>query len=147
MLGDVGMSLYARQQDQERGMIKNDAIHHGALLQGLLKFAVSAGVLSGLSLAGDGVSRFFNLPVPGPILGMIALLALLGFFPKTGAWVTPAADVLLRWLGALIVPAAAGVVLYGALFRAHGAALVAVLVVTTLLTGVCVALVYRAVAR
>ncbi len=116
-------------------------------MHGALKFAVSAALLSGLTLAGDSVSRFFTLPVPGPILGMIALLALLGFFPKISTYVTPAADLLLTWLGALIVPAAAGVVLYGGLFRAHGAALMAILVVTTLLTGVCTALVYRVIAR
>jgi holin-like protein len=104
-------------------------------------------ILCGLSIGGEHVSNALHLPVPGPILGMITLLALLAAFPRLHAWVAPAADVLLRWLGALIVPAAAGIVLYGDVFKDHGLALAAVLVVTTLMTGLSIALIYRATAR
>jgi holin-like protein len=110
----------------------------------IFRFCVGAGLLGLLSISGDFLARLLNLPIPGSILGMIALLALLFAFPHISTWMTPAADALLRWLGALIVPAAAGIVLYGALFRDHALALGLVLVVTTLATGVCIAVIYRA---
>ncbi len=116
-------------------------------LSAIFRFLVSAAILSGLSVGGELVSHRLGLPVPGPILGMMVLLALLGLFPKLAGWVTPAADLLLAWLGALIVPAAAGIVLYLGLFKAHGLALAAILIVTTLLTGLSVALIYRVSAR
>lgn len=105
---------------------------------------VSIMILCGLSIGGDAVSGALNLPVPGPILGMIVLLGLLGAVPKLQIWAAPAADFLVRWLGALIVPAAAGIVLYGEVFKTHGLALAAVLIITTLLTGLAIAVIYRA---
>jgi holin-like protein len=109
-----------------------------------IRAIISAAILCGLCLGGDAVAQAVHLPVPGPILGMVALLCLLAAFPGLYPWVAPAADLLLRWLGALIVPAAAGIILYGDLFAAHGLALAAVLLVTTLLTGLSIALIYRA---
>jgi holin-like protein len=116
-------------------------------LSAFFRFCASAGILSALSMGGDFVSRALNLPVPGPILGMIVLLALLGFFPKLADWTAPAADLLLTWLGALIVPAAAGIILYTGIFSEYGVSLAAVLIITTLLTGLSVALIYKAVAK
>lgn len=116
-------------------------------LSAVFRLLASAMILSGLSMAGDWISHQLHLPVPGPILGMVVLLGLLGRFPQLAVWVAPAADLLLSWLGALIVPAAAGIVLYPALFRAHGVALAAILIATTVVTGLSVALIYRAAAR
>ncbi len=109
----------------------------------IFRFSVGAVVLVLLSFGGSFLARLLNLPIPGSILGMITLLAILFAFPAFSTWVMPAADALLRWLGALIVPAAAGIILYGDLFQAHALALGLVLVVTTLATGVCIAVIYR----
>jgi holin-like protein len=113
----------------------------------LLRALVSAAVLSGLSLGGDWLTSRFSLPVPGPVLGMIVLLAVLVRFPDLVEWLTPAADLLLKWMGVLVVPSTAGVVLYPQLFRDHGPALLFILLVTTIATGVVCSWMYLGLVR
>lgn len=64
-------------------------------------------------LAGEATARLLGLPVPGPVLGMALLFAVLlargGEVPKGLA---DTADALLRVLGLLFVPAGVGVMLH-----------------------------------
>jgi holin-like protein len=113
----------------------------------LLRAVVSAATLCGLSLGGDWLTNRFSLPVPGPVLGMIVLLAVLTRFPDRVEWLTPAADLLLKWMGVLVVPSTAGVVLYPELFREHGLALVFILLVTTIASGLACSWMYLGLVR
>ena len=86
-------------------------------------------VLLVCQLVGEIASRGLGLPVPGPVLGLVLLVA--GFAVwgrgRTDAEVaaSPAArvgDGLLSNLGLLFVPAGVGVIQYGGLLKAQSVA-------------------------
>ncbi len=111
----------------------------------------SLGILLVCQLAGEIVARGLALPVPGPVLGIVLLLLALQVFTRQGG---PDADHieatdlgrtaggLLQSLGLLFVPAGVGVVEHLGLFTRHGAALLAALAGSTLITLVVTAVVF-----
>lgn len=81
------------------------------MIEGLL-------VLLGCQLLGELATRTFDLRVPGPVIGMLLLLALLAWRrPDADAPVVTAADRLLDDLPLLFVPAGVGIVTATALLR------------------------------
>lgn len=85
-----------------------------------------------LQLAGEAAVRTLGLPVPGPVLGMIALwLWLAADLPVPAAFERTAAA-LLDNLSLLFVPAAAGLVLHADRLASDGPGLFAAIVVSTL---------------
>jgi holin-like protein len=99
-------------------------------------------------LAGEVIVRGLNLPMPGPVVGLLFLLllllardrfAILARGPLKDGGVESASRGLLANLSLLFVPAGVGVVQKLDLIAAHGIAIIAVLavsVVVTLLTTV-----------
>lgn len=92
-------------------------------------------------LLGEGLARAAALPVPGPVIGIVLLIAALTVAKRTGrgdlsqgSRTADAADGLLRHLGLLFVPAGVGIVQHLELVARHGVALVAALVLSTLAT-------------
>lgn len=85
-------------------------------------------------LAGEALVRLAGLPVPGPVVGMVLLLALL--FARGGppAPLQSTAEGLLGHLSLLFVPAGVGVVVHLPLIAAEWPAIVGALVVSTVLT-------------
>ena len=75
------------------------------------------------------VSRL-GIPLPGNLVGMVILLALLGSGIVRPEWVEPAATLLLRHLAFFFVPIAVGLMAMGDLLRAQGVPLLAVLLVS-----------------
>lgn len=65
--------------------------------------------------AGEALKSTLGIPLPGPVLGLLLLLALL-IYKKGGAkhW-SLSADFLLKHLALLFVPAGVGLVAYGPL--------------------------------
>lgn len=98
-------------------------------------------------LGGEVISRAFALPVPGPVLGMVAMVVALARSPKLLETVRPVGLGLLGHLSLLFVPAGVGVVANLPVFRADGLALAASLVGSTLLAIAVGALVFEWVAR
>ncbi len=90
-------------------------------------------VLLSLQLAGEVAVRALGLPLPGPVLGMAALLALLSTFPRLAAVVAPTAGVLLANLSLLFVPAGVGVVAHLDRVTTEGAGLAVALIASTVL--------------
>jgi holin-like protein len=85
-------------------------------------------------LAGEVCVLFTGLPVPGPVLGMLLLLAWLfvrGGVPES---VARTADTLLSHLSLLFVPAGVGVLVHWERIRGQWAAIAAALVLGTLFT-------------
>ena len=76
-------------------------------------------ILLGFQGAGEIVSRLFSLPVPGPVIGLVLLLAFLIRRGKIDAPIDTVASALTKHLGLLFVPAAAGVVMYWPQLRTH----------------------------
>jgi len=60
-------------------------------------------------LAGELITRFLGLPVPGPVAGMVILFALLALKGAVPEDVGAVADGLLRNLALLFVPAGVGI--------------------------------------
>lgn len=94
-------------------------------------------------LAGESLVRASGLPVPGPVVGLV-ILALglvagrrVGLVARGSLGERPlgqAADGLLRHLSLLFVPAGVGIVGQAAAIRSSGLAIVAALLVSTVLT-------------
>ena len=97
-----------------------------------------------LAIAGGHVVQALALPVPGAVVGLVAYLGWLVSGRGIG-WSRPGAALLLRWIGAMIVPALVGLTAYAAVLAGAAAVLVLVLVATTLLTALATALIFRAV--
>ena len=79
-------------------------------------------VLLACQLLGEVLVRLAGLPVPGPVVGMVLLFALLQLrqpedHPGSASGTLRAADVLLRHLQLFFVPAGVGVVVYVAVLR------------------------------
>lgn len=104
-------------------------------------------LLVALSVGGDLATQALHLAIPGPVLGMAAYLVILALVPGAVELTAPAARLILRLLGALIVPAAVGLAAFAPYVASAAAPLLAVLVLSTLITGVTTALVYAGLKR
>jgi holin-like protein len=98
-------------------------------------------------LAGEVVVRATAIALPGPVLGMLLLLAGLTALRRAAPDLEATADGILRNLSLLFVPAAVGVVQHADALREYGVALVVALLVSTVLTLVVTAATFRLVAR
>jgi holin-like protein len=96
-----------------------------------------------LQAIGEALARAFGLPVPGPVLGMLLLLAALRF-EVVRAPVGAAADVLLAHLSLLFVPVGVGVITHLHVVSEYGLRLLVVIVVSTWLGMAVTALLLRA---
>jgi holin-like protein len=94
-------------------------------------------------LAGEIFARGLGLPIPGPVIGLVLLFALLLARPVLAETLRPTADGLLRHLSLLFVPAAVGIMQHGAVLAEYGGVLFVALLGSTLLTLAVTALVFR----
>lgn len=61
-------------------------------------------------LAGEVIVRSVGAPVPGPVLGMVLMLVILGFVPPIAPLVEHTASTLLSHLSLLFIPAGVGII-------------------------------------
>lgn len=111
------------------------------------RIAVQSAMLAGLWFAADALVRVTHLPVPGGVVGLVALLALLFCGGVALRWVKAGADWLLSDMLLFFIPAAVAAVQYGGLFRADGWRLALVVVGGTLMVMVAVAFAVEQAAR
>lgn len=104
-----------------------------------------AGLVQILAFQGLGeIVSHFALPfIPGPVVGLVLMLAFLAARKSVPESVDLVATTLVNNLGLLFVPAAVGVVMYWPQLLAHALAVVAALVASVVLTIATVALVLR----
>ena len=93
--------------------------------------------------AGELISRGLTLALPGPVVGMLILLAALRF-EAVSRPVSGAAQMLLEHLSLLFVPVGVGVMTHLALISQHGVCMVVALVLSTWIGLAVTALVLRA---
>lgn len=98
-------------------------------------------------LIGETISRALWLPLPGPVLGMLLLLAGFAVFPRLLAIVRPLAQGVLGHMSLLFVPAGTGVVGHLDKLAADGLAVFAVLAISTVAAIAAGALAFTWVAR
>ena len=106
-------------------------------------------MLLGCQLAGEFLVRLLDLPVPGPVVGMVLLLVVLRVLkPSRGSSVVRVAEGLLKHLQLLFVPAGVGVVQYLSVIGASAVPIVVGLLVSWFAalatTGVVAALLLKA---
>lgn len=109
----------------------------------LLAFAV----LLVFQCLGEGIVFLLQMPVPGPVAGMLVLLAALVAFPRLHVVIEAGANELLRNLSLLYVPAGVGVVAAAASGRGQWLAIVAAVIVSTLATMAVTGVVLQALSR
>jgi holin-like protein len=98
-------------------------------------------------LIGEALVRLLDLPVPGPVIGMVLLFAYLAFRGTVSEDLGKTSAGLLDHLSLLFVPAGVGVILHLDLVAAEWPAIGASLVVSTLVTIAVTALVMRKLAK
>ncbi|WP_206955128.1 CidA/LrgA family protein [Trinickia acidisoli] len=108
-------------------------------LGGVARIVAQSAFLAVVWFAADFASRHLDLPVPGSVIGLAALLVLLLTGGVAPQWVKAGADWLLSDLLLFFVPAAVAAVQYGGLFKADGWRLALVVVCGTLTVLVAVA--------
>lgn len=86
-----------------------------------------------INQAGYAAAAAFHLPVPGNLLGMLFLLALLATGVLPLRWIEASAALLIRHLAFFFIPIAVGLVAFVELFFANGAAILLTLVLSAAL--------------
>jgi holin-like protein len=95
---------------------------------------------------GEALARGLNLPLPGPVLGLLLALLMLNL-PALRPPMAAAAEPLLMHLSLLFVPVGVGVITHVALLSQYGLRIVAVLVLSTLVGLAVTALLLQALLR
>jgi len=83
---------------------------------------------------GELLSKFALPFIPGPVLGLVLLLAYLSLRGHLPASIDLVGSSVLQHLGLLFIPASVGVVLYLPILQAHAWAITATLVVSVVTT-------------
>jgi holin-like protein len=109
----------------------------------LLAFAV----LLVFQCLGEGLVFLFGFPVPGPVTGMLLLLAALLVFPRLHEVVEAGANELLKHLSLLFVPAGVGIIVAAASGSGQWLAIAAGVFASTVVTMAVTALVLQALSR
>ena len=97
------------------------------MIEGLVRILLFQGI-------GEVVAHFAVPLVPGPVLGLVLLLAYLGWRRGVPESVDLVASTFVRYLGVLFVPAAVGVVLYWPHLQQQALAITVALVVSVIAT-------------
>ncbi len=119
-----------------------DSTPAGSKLRWIRYLAAALG-LSALQWLGDAIVTWAHWPVPGSLIGLLMLLALLAAHGSVPHSVDAVTQPLLRHLMLLLIPSVASVVVYGGLIAAGAATFVAAAVVATALTSLATALTLR----
>ncbi|MET3105361.1 holin-like protein [Oxalobacteraceae bacterium GrIS 1.18] len=96
----------------------------------LLTFAV----LLLFQCLGEAVVFVVKLPIPGPVAGMLLLLAVLLVWPKLMNRLEATANELLRHLALLFVPAGVGIIVSAGSLQGHWLAVICSVLISTVLT-------------
>ncbi len=104
-------------------------------------------LLLSCQLAGETAVRLSQLPVPGPVLGLVLLFAILAMRGKPPVALRDTGQGLLSHLSLLFVPAGVGVIAHADRLRADWLPLLVAVLASTALTIVVTAVVFRLVWR
>lgn len=88
-------------------------------------------VLWGFSAGGAALQTLFRLPLPGNVIGLVALFALLAAGVIKIEWLELGGGFLTKHLAFFFVPVTVGVMGFGPTFARAGAGIVAALLIST----------------
>ncbi|UYL08695.1 CidA/LrgA family protein [Bdellovibrio sp. SKB1291214] len=92
---------------------------------------------------GEGLVRYFNLFIPGPVMGMVFFFGALVFFPVLKSRTESLGIFISQHLSLFFIPAGVGMIEYFDLFGQHGAAIVITIIISTTITIVATALIFN----
>lgn len=98
-------------------------------------------------LFGEVISRALDLPLPGPVVGLIGLVVACILRPELADAIRPTTTGLLSHLSLFFVPAGVGIVAHWDLVREQGIGLAAALIGSTVLAIAAGAWAFTAIAR
>ena len=84
--------------------------------------------------AGEAIKAYFNLAFPGPVIGMFLLFFGLCIYRRTPPAIAKSSQALISLLGLMFLPAAAGLFFLGAEFDDQWPAIIAAVVLGSLLS-------------
>lgn len=90
--------------------------------------------LFGCQLAGDLLAEQFGIPIPGPVIGMMLMLAYLVVSGGVSESMQTIASPLLRHMSLLFIPAGSGILLYLELIKDEWLPIAVAITVSTLVT-------------
>ncbi len=114
----------------------NSLSYTEAMIQGLVQLFL-------FQALGELLSKFALPFIPGPVLGLVLLLAFLGLRGHVPASMDLVGSGILQHLGLLFIPASVGVVLYLPVLQANAWAITAALVLSVVATVAVTALVLK----
>ncbi|NJR13075.1 MAG: CidA/LrgA family protein [Phyllobacteriaceae bacterium] len=85
-------------------------------------------------LVGETITRAFETPLPGPVIGMVLLFCYCSARGHVPEDLGQIGDTLLKNLSLLFVPAGVGVMAHGALFARDAVPIISALIGSTLIT-------------
>ncbi|MHA0857835.1 CidA/LrgA family protein [Paenibacillus sp. CMAA1364] len=92
------------------------------------------GLLYLFYMAGDYIQKLLHLPIPGSIVGLLLLFGLLLCKVIPVSWIELGSNTILKFLPLFFIPATAGIVNHMDIFNGKGLLLIAVLIVSSVLT-------------
>jgi putative effector of murein hydrolase LrgA (UPF0299 family) len=98
-------------------------------------------------LMGEVLARLANLPIPGPVIGLVLLFGYLAWRGRVPDSVQQTSRGLLSHLSLLFIPAGTGVMLHIQRLKAEWLPILAALVISTALTLIVTVLVFIGVSR
>lgn len=104
-------------------------------------------ILLGLQLIGEVAVQISGVPIPGPVVGMLLLFSALRWRESLPDALRKTAETLLSHLSLLFVPAGVGIIQHGARLADEWLALLAAMVLSTLITVAITALVMQWIIR
>jgi putative effector of murein hydrolase LrgA (UPF0299 family) len=107
----------------------------------------SLAVLLAFQLVGEVAVQLSGVPVPGPVVGMVLLFIALRWRESLPDALRTTAETLLSHLSLLFIPAGVGIIQHGARLADEWLALLAAMVLSTLITVAVTALVMQWVIR
>lgn len=100
----------------------------------IVKMLLQITVLYLFYLIGTWIQQYFHLFIPGSVLGMLLLFALLMLKVFPEKWIQTGANTLLFYLPLFFIPATVGVIEHLDLFAGKGLLLILIVVISTLFT-------------
>lgn len=98
-------------------------------------------------LAGEATTKALNLPLPGPVVGLVMLVAAGSLWPRIITFLRPTATGLLANLSLFFVPAGVGIVAHLGQFRHDAIGIAVALILSTVLAIAAGALVFTWIAK
>ncbi|UJL46277.1 CidA/LrgA family holin-like protein [Virgibacillus sp. NKC19-16] len=102
-------------------------------MRNVLKIIIHIAVLYVIFLVGNGIQQYFNLFIPGSVIGMLLLFVLLMTGVIKASWIEEGARTIINHLALFFIPATVGVINYFDLFAGKGFLLVIIVLLSTVM--------------